>query len=148
MPDQSGGHAILKQSFTEGVGLGGKTLTHAYPKDVKLKETMFGFDGGEEMKKEYSVLTEPLHRVMIPEGQFSRHSSIVILLPKFRQEKIKRKKKEEAEQHLSKAKLFYNEKNIKETMENILKSRKSLYNSFKELERREKNVSKKKQQQA
>jgi len=38
MPDQSGGHAILNKVFTEGVGLGGKTLTHAYPKDVKLKE--------------------------------------------------------------------------------------------------------------
>ena len=81
MPEQSGGHAILKQSHVEGEGLGGKTLTYGYPLDLRLKETMFGFEGEEEIKKEYSILTEPLHRMVFPKGQLSRYISIVWLIP-------------------------------------------------------------------
>ena len=83
MPDQADGHAILKQSNTEGEGLGGKTLTTCYARDVHLEETTFGFEGDEELKVPRTIVTEPFHRVSIPVGDWSRHSTLVLLIPKF-----------------------------------------------------------------
>ena len=83
MPDQADGHAVLKQSNTEGEGLWGKTLTTCYAKDVHLEETTFGFEGAEELKIARTIVTEPFHRISIPKGDFSRYSDIVLLLPKF-----------------------------------------------------------------
>jgi len=83
MPDQTAGHAILKQANVEGEGLGGKTLTTCYARDVHLEETTFGFEGAEELKVNRTIVTEPFHRVSVPKGDFSRHSDIIFLLPKF-----------------------------------------------------------------
>jgi len=83
MPDQTDGHAVLKQSKVEGEGLGGKTLTTCYAKDVHLEETRFGFDGAEELHMPRTIVTEPFHRVSIPPGDWSRHTSIIMTFPKF-----------------------------------------------------------------
>ena len=83
MPDQTDGHAILKQSRVEGEGLGGKTLTTCYAKDVHLEEKTFGFEGEEELKVPRTIVTEPFHRISIPPGDWSRHTSIIMAIPKF-----------------------------------------------------------------
>ena len=83
MSDQAEGHAILRQLHIEGEGLGGKTLTHGCASDVHLEETTFGFEGIEEKHIVRSIVSEPFHRVSIPKGDWSRHSDIILLLPKF-----------------------------------------------------------------
>ena len=84
MPDQTGGHAILRQLYVEGEGLGGKTLTYGCARDAHLELTFSGgIENPEEIHTVRTIVTEPFHRVSIPKGDFSRHSDIVILLPKF-----------------------------------------------------------------